>query len=215
LVSASITISTYVRYLVALRELYVALEAALADNCDHPALRPIFNPRVLCRVPGLDADIQFYTDMLNSSGGKVSTPPHSSSLPQPLHTYTTYIKNLSVTAPHMLLAHAYVRYLGDMSGGREIRRIIEKHFLRNVSTGVTEDRALDDLGCGLAFYRFEPLEPPAGAPREANATEIRQIKVWFRHGMDVGAGADEAMIHALVDEANRAFEMNSDALKGI
>jgi len=73
--------------------------------------------------------------------------------------------------PSALLAHSYVRYLGDLSGGQSIRRVIAKAY------------ELDEMsGIGLEFYEFKEL----GGSRRASQGDMKKIKEWFREGMNVG-----------------------------
>ena len=81
--------------------------------------------------------------------------------------------------PSRLLAHAYVRYLGDLSGGQFIRRRISKAY------------GLDD-GAGVSFYEFRPLGGTTSATDPAaSAGEMKRIKEWYREGMNAGVGDDQ------------------------
>ena len=84
------------------------------------------------------------------------------------------------TQPDLLVAHAYVRYLGDLSGGQMLARIVR------------ESLALGS-GPGVAFYDF-------GHPEE-----VARLKQAFRDGLDA-VPADEATMNAIVAEARLAFE---------
>ena len=71
--------------------------------------------------------------------------------------------------PAPLLAHAYVRYLGDLSGGQTIRHILAKAY------------GLDEAaGTGVSFYAFKELR----SAKAANQGEMKRIKEWFREGMN-------------------------------
>jgi heme oxygenase (biliverdin-producing, ferredoxin) len=80
-----------------------------------------------------------------------------------------------------LIAHAYTRYLGDLSGGQLIGAILSKRF------GLEPDQN--------AFFLFE-----GGVPVETLRTE-------FRRDLDL-AGAEISSIPAVVAEAARAFQCN-------
>lgn len=71
----------------------------------------------------------------------------------------------------LLAAHAYVRYLGDLSGGQIIRRKIIKAY------------DLYDDGDGIAFYNFRTLDPRTG-DKPAESHEVRKIKEWFKEGLE-------------------------------
>jgi heme oxygenase len=96
--------------------------------------------------------------------------------PKPFVDYTTRLQELSsLSDPSRLLAHAYVRYLGDMSGGQFIRRRIAKAY--NLDP---------ERGDGIRFYDFNKL----GGSESANAGDLKRIKEWYRDGMNAGVGED-------------------------
>ena len=84
-----------------------------------------------------------------------------------------------VGQPERLVAHAYVRYLGDLSGGQMLLRV--------VASGLQLP-----LGEGVRFYDFGSAETVALLSRD------------FRRSLDQLAD-DEDLARALVDEAVDAF----------
>lgn len=93
--------------------------------------------------------------------------------PPALQTYITRIQAIADSPdPSPLLAHAYVRYLGDLSGGQTIQRALAKAY------GLTMG------GAGLSFYAFKELH----SAKPASQGEMKRIKDWFRAGMNKGAG---------------------------
>ena len=80
-------------------------------------------------------------------------------------------------------AHAYTRYLGDLSGGQIVQRMLERHY------GLGPDE--------LAFYTF--VEIPKAKP----------FKDVYRGRLDALA-LDGAQIARAVAEAQRAFRLNSE-----
>ncbi|KAI5480085.1 hypothetical protein MNV49_001745 [Pseudohyphozyma bogoriensis] len=109
---------------------------------------------------------------------------------------------------HRLVAHAYVRYLGDLSGGQTVARNLRKSY------------DLPSTGEGTAFYEFflpadSPYRPSSstatttGLPVPANVNEVKAIKNWFREGLDeIGKILTEEERQGVIDEARWAFEMN-------
>ncbi len=78
-----------------------------------------------------------------------------------------------------LVAHHYTRYLGDLSGGQAIGKIL--------------DRTFDLGGAGLAFYEF-PMRP-------------KPYKDSYRAKLD-GLSLDADEIDRAVDEVKIAFSLN-------
>lgn len=79
----------------------------------------------------------------------------------------------------LLLSHAYVRYLGDLSGGQYIRRRVAKAY------------ELPDTGEGVRFYIFKNSDGEGSG--EAGKADMQRLKEWFRIGMDVGVGDDPVL----------------------
>ena len=86
-----------------------------------------------------------------------STPPPA------LRNYLDRLTTVSRSQPALLLAHAYVRYLGDLSGGQYIKYKIKKAY------------NLDDDA--LRFYDFS---------REGDHSGVgfKKIKDAFKAGID-------------------------------
>lgn len=151
-----------------------AFERALERHSTYPTLESTYNPPLLGRASSLNSDISYLLQVPASAWQK--HPLHMSllaSMPAQLHTYVDRINSISDSPdPSALLAHSYVRYLGDLSGGQFIRRVIAKAY------------ELDEMsGTSLEFYEFKEL----GGSRRANQGDMKKIKEWFREGMNVGA----------------------------
>lgn len=149
-----------------------ALERALDKHATHPTLEPTYNPALLARAPSLAADISHLLDVDESSWKY--HPIHRNlvaSYPSPLSHYVQRIEELSNSDdPSPLLAHSYVRYLGDLSGGQTIRHTLAKAY------------DLDEAaGFGISFYGFKELR----SSKPASQGEMKRIKDWFREGMNV------------------------------
>ena len=78
---------------------------------------------------------------------------------------------ISSQDPSTLLSHAYVRYLGDLSGGQVIRSRVSKAY------------GLED-GAGVSFFDFKTL----GGTGTATIGDMKKIKEWYRDNMNTVVG---------------------------
>lgn len=182
-----------------------ALELGLQENSTNPVLAPTYDPALLARAAPLAADINYLLTLLpkdkdavetNVSLKEPATPlppfplpsfvaPLFNDPPKPLANYLSHVRTLSashVTAPG-LLAHAYVRYLGDLSGGQFIGARVKKSF----------DLPGDD---GTRFYQFD-FQKGGNAQGEETRAETKkrlaEVKDWYRRGMDEAVGEDQRL----------------------
>jgi heme oxygenase len=104
-------------------------------------------------------------------------------LVRPLSATRDYVRRLGAVAdsPPRLLAHHYVRYLGDLSGGQIIATLMRRHY------GIADD--------GLTFYEFDGLGSKGG------------FKTAYRRHLDAVL-ADPGFYAAMLDETQRAYEAN-------
>ncbi|KAJ7833687.1 hypothetical protein B0H14DRAFT_3710349 [Mycena olivaceomarginata] len=120
--------------------------------------------------------------------------------PPALEAYTARIQAIAdLPDPSALLAHSYVRYIGDLSGGQTIQRALAKAY------GLTLG------GAGLSFYAFKELH----SNMPASQSEMKRIRDWFRAGMNKGAGNNVEVKAAVMDEASRVFEFTSEIFKAV
>ncbi len=162
------------RYCVMLRNfhaLYAALESALDRNAGSPAVAAIRMPE-LYREPALRRDLEYL------GGEQWSQWP----LAAAMRVYVARLGQLSGPRVHLLVAHAYVRYLGDLSGGQMLKDI------------VTRTMGLVD-GAGSAFYAF-------GADVSPDATKHR-----FRTALDT-LPVDDSASADIIEEASSAFALH-------
>lgn len=106
---------------------------------------------------------------------------------EPLPATAAYAARIDECArdwPAGYVAHHYTRYLGDLSGGQVIRGTAEKLW------------DLPRRGDGVRFYVFEGIANPAAFKRE------------YRALLD-GLPVDELERRRVLDEGQRAFELNS------
>lgn len=150
-------------------EVYTALEGTIdAHYADHPMVAPVLDDR-LRRVDALSRDLE----ALRRSGR------FSEDVLPATAAYATELRERH--SPEMMLANHYVRYLGDLSGGQIIARMVGTHYQ------VTDD--------GLGFYRFDGIE------------KIKPYRDGYRAILDSIVLTDQQRERVL-DEAQRAFELN-------
>lgn len=106
----------YAALLVSLEAIYDALETGLASHAAHPVLGALHRPG-FARHAALRADL----DALRALGVAVSDV-----LPNETLRYVAQLRMLTAEDPPRLLAHAWLRYLGDLNGGQIIARIVRK-----------------------------------------------------------------------------------------
>lgn len=155
-----------------LHAIYSALEAAMDRHAADPAVAAFW-------LPGLRRCGALEEDLVALHG-----PWWSSELElQPAaRNYAARLGALGNARADLLPAHAYVRYLGDVSGGR----LLEPVVARSIGLGGNT---------GTAFYRF-------GTPEETRA-----LTRAFRAALEA-VGARDPRIPELVAEARSAFDMH-------
>jgi len=105
--------SAYCALLRDLHAIYAALEDGLRRQAGNAALAPIAMPE-LFRAEALAADLHAL------AGPNWRQRP----LRATAQAYATRLRELDRREPARLAAHAYVRYLGDLSGGQTVGRIV-------------------------------------------------------------------------------------------
>ncbi|MFC7530273.1 heme oxygenase (biliverdin-producing) [Actinoplanes sp. GCM10030250] len=151
--------------------IYTELEAAAAVMRDNEAAAPFADP-ALSRVPSLESDL-----------ANLYGPDWRSTVPTLASTqrYAERLRSFCHTSPGHFVAHHYVRYLGDLSGGQLIGRTLsEKYGLDRSAT---------------SFYRFDQIPDP------------RAYKTAYRAKLDTLA-LPEPELTAAVAEAQLAFTLN-------
>lgn len=131
LLRGRVTRGGYSALLRNLHALYRKLEAHLARHATDPAIARVWLPE-LAREAALASDLE----ALHGAHWEREIP-----LQRAMVRYLERLDELAQAAPRDLLAHVYVRYLGDLSGGQIVRRVIAS------ALALGEDS-------GQAFYRF-------------------------------------------------------------
>lgn len=101
---------------------YRALEDVLHEHyLDHPLLAPV-DDRRLDRVAALEHDLTVLAGpdhTVRLTDGRLPLSPATVAYAHELRERHT---------PEMILAHHYVRYLGDLSGGQIIATLAQRHY---------------------------------------------------------------------------------------
>lgn len=155
-----------------LQAVYAALEPALQRHAAHPLLAPLPLAGLL-RSAALAADLQ----ALHGADWATALP-----LTDAARAYAERLRQLDWADPGALAAHAYVRYLGDLSGGQTLRRLVQRAY------------AISDSE-GTRFYDFGPPERVAALAQD------------FRRALD-RLPVDEDQAQALVAEACWSFRQH-------
>ncbi|XP_005374722.1 PREDICTED: heme oxygenase 1 [Chinchilla lanigera] len=160
--------------MASLYHIYTALEEEIERIRDSPAFAPVYFPEELHRRAALEQDMAFWY----GPRWRLAIPcsPATSCYVQRLH-------EVGHAEPELLVAHAYTRYLGDLSGGQVLKKIAQKAL------------GLPGSGEGLAFFTF---------PGVPNATTFKQL---YRARMNSLEMTPEVRRRVL-DEAKAAFLLN-------
>lgn len=172
-----ITRDAYVKQLECLYHLYSALENEMEIHKNTKAVCNFYFPE-LRRKESLYSDLIFF----------MGTSYHPGSPLEKTAKYIDHIKHISDREPIKLIPHAYVRYLGDLSGGQILGKIIRKTF------SLSEN-------LGDAFFTF-PIE------------NVDQFKNIYRARLDE-LTEDESVKQSLLLEAKLAFQMNGEVFSDL
>ena len=169
----------YVALLVNLAAIYRVLEDELRAHHGNPALSWL-DLDALTRLGRIEQDIATLRGAVDDESGDVIQPA--------TQTYVERIRDAAATHPELLVAHAYVRYLGDLSGGQILAPIVAR------ALGSDGPRAVE-------FYQF-PL-----------ITDVADFKRRFREALDRSASG--ALCDRIVEEAKTAFVLHEALFKEI
>jgi heme oxygenase len=122
----------YAAYLQRLHTVYAALEQAVRARLDDAAVAAVYD-RGVERLSAIESDLNHWAP---DAPYGVASPAAAA--------YAARLRGAGTGGE--LLAHHYTRYLGDLSGGQAIGRIL--------------DRTFDLDGAGIAFYDFPAIPKP-------------------------------------------------------
>ena len=158
--------------------IYRALEGAAERMAADPIAAPFITDR-LTRLPALEADLEFLIG------------PDWADTVRPLPTtarYVARIEEVGTTWPGGFIAHHYTRYLGDLSGGIFIGRVMARRFGFETN--------------GIGFYLFDDIADPAA------------FKDVYREQLD-SAPWDEAERERVIDEVLLAYRFNTELFEDL
>ncbi|XP_061847894.1 heme oxygenase 2 [Colius striatus] len=143
-------------------------------NKDNPAFAALYFPLELHRREALAKDLQYFygedwRDKIQCS--------------EATQHYVDRIHHVGQHEPELLVAHAYTRYMGDLSGGQVLKKVAQ----RALKLPSTEE--------GIQFYTFDNI---------SNAQQFKQLYRARMNALDLDRDTKER----IVEEANRAFRFN-------
>lgn len=163
----SVSVQAYGLLLRNLLPIYRALEDALTQHRSTSGVRLLARPE-LYRGAAIAHDLKaldFTTDRLPLLPGAMR--------------YTRRIEEIAATEPYRLIGHAYARYIGDLSDGQILRKLLAR-LLRVPPTALT-------------FYDFSDI------------ADLQTYKAEFR--LALSQSADETNGEAIIDEAIQAYRL--------
>lgn len=166
---------------VALYYTYTALEEEIERNKDHPKFAPLYFPAELHRHDALVRDLEYFYGPEWESQIRCS---------EATKHYVERIHQVGQEDPVLLVAHAYTRYMGDLSGGQILKKVAQRAL------------KLPPTGEGLEFYRFEGIHS-AKAFKQLYRSRMNELEL------------DMETKKRLVDEAVKAFHFNIEVFEEI
>lgn len=151
---------------------YSAIEQEMLANRKHPSIELIYFS-CLNRTKSLEKDLEYYY----GNNWKQLVKPSLIT-----KTYVERIHDIGNHQPDLLIAHAYTRYLGDLSGGQ---------ILKNIAKNAMQLSGDE----GTEFYVFREI---------FNEKDFKKL---YRKALDVIPLTDN-QISLIISEANVAFNLN-------
>jgi heme oxygenase (biliverdin-producing, ferredoxin) len=158
--------------------IYEALEDVASRMRDEPTAA-VFITEKLTRLPALAADLEFLIG------------PDWRERIEPLPTtqrYVDRIRTVGATWPGGFVAHHYTRYLGDLSGGLFIGRLMQRRFGFDTN--------------GIGFYVFAEIADP------------KAFKDVYREQLDA-APWDEGEKARVIEEVLLAYRFNTELFEDL
>ena len=158
--------------------IYAALEAA-AERMRHDPVASVFISDRLTRLPALELDLEFLIGP--DWRERIEALPST-------RRYVDRIDRVAATWPGGFVAHHYTRYLGDLSGGQFIGRLMARRFGFDTN--------------GIGFYLFSDIADP------------KAFKEVYREQLDAAPwDADEQA--RVIDEVLLAYRFNTELFEDL
>lgn len=161
---------------MALYHTYTAMEEEIERNKDHPHFAPLYFPAELHRHEALARDLEYFYGPDWQSQVSCS---------EATQRYVDRIHQVGQEDPVLLVAHAYTRYMGDLSGGQVLKKVAQRAM------------KLPPTGEGLEFYQFDAIHS-AKAFKQLYRSRMNELEL------------DTETKKRLVDEAVKAFQFNME-----
>ncbi|MDJ0724274.1 MAG: biliverdin-producing heme oxygenase [Prochloraceae cyanobacterium] len=173
---------TFRKFSACLYFIYSALEAEVKRHKDDDVIGLIHFPEIE-RKQNLEEDLKFYYG--ENWREEIKIIPECQEFVDRIHE----VANNDLP---LLVAHSYVRYMGDLSGGQALKNLARSFM------GLPEDK-------GTRFYEFDAL----------NSIEaIKEFKTKYRNALD-SLPVDEVTAQRIADEAIRVFTLNMNTMHGL
>lgn len=167
LLRGDLTRDRYADFLAALHRLYTALERGLEAHRDHPCVAPLHWP-ALARAPAIARDLAALVGA--DAEARIARDTAADAC-------VARLTALAAADPPLLLAHAYVNYLGDLSGGQILRSCVARFAPDALAR-------FDFPGLDVAAARHEfraRLDAAPLAPRPAAAVVAEARRAFALH----------------------------------
>ncbi|QOD93982.1 MULTISPECIES: biliverdin-producing heme oxygenase [Microcella] len=158
--------------------IYEALESVQPAMRENPDVAPFLSP-ALTRLPALENDLAF----LHGGDWRARIAPLEIT-----RRYAARILEVAATWPAGYVAHHYTRYLGDLSGGQYIAKVMARRFGFETN--------------GIGFYLFDQIADPGA------------FKDTYRHQLDTVAWNDDER-ERVIDEVMVAYDFNTQLFVGL
>lgn len=161
---------------VALYYTYTAMEEEIERNKEHPYFAPLYFPQELHRHEALGRDLEYFYGPGWQS--EISCSPAT-------QLYVDRIHQIGQEDPVLLVAHAYTRYMGDLSGGQVLKKVAQRAL------------KLPPTGEGLEFYQFDAVHSAKGF-KQLYRSRMNELEL------------DLDTKQKIVGEAVKAFQFNME-----